>query len=255
MEDFMNFDVSFIYKIWSFLKTIFWKKENIIYINSNKKMQIKDNIDEVIKTRKYKWVICESNIKLGYKFYNIHLIRMKKNLYDILRNSSDSNDLVYSGFVSPMFAVYDGYCIGDVRKITFADLDSSTSKAYKVQYEKNYLKKDLDDVINKDVINIFYECTNDIKSDIPADFKYSQKSGKKVTKQYLQDIYSFTRNTLDLCLKNNVKRINFYIAAKQPIGFIIGTAIQSYHPTIYVYEFLEGNYLMPLIIQKGKFGD
>ena len=115
MEGFMNFDVSFIYKIWSFLKTILWKKENIIYINSNKKMQTKENIDEVIKTRKYKWVICESNIKLGYKFYNIHLIRMKKNLYDILRNSSDSNDLVYSGFVSPMFSVYDGYCIGDIR--------------------------------------------------------------------------------------------------------------------------------------------
>ena len=48
MEGFMNFDVSFIYKIWSFLKTIFWKKENIIYINSNKKMQIKDNIDEYV---------------------------------------------------------------------------------------------------------------------------------------------------------------------------------------------------------------
>ena len=75
----MNFDVSYIYKIRSFIKTIFWKNENIIYINSNKKMQRKDNIDEVTKTRKYKWVICESNIKLGYKFYNIHLTRMKKN--------------------------------------------------------------------------------------------------------------------------------------------------------------------------------
>lgn len=33
----MKFEVSFLYKIWSFLKTIFWKRENIIYINSNKK--------------------------------------------------------------------------------------------------------------------------------------------------------------------------------------------------------------------------
>lgn len=54
MEGFMNFDVSYIYKIRSFIKTIFWKNENIIYINSNKKMQRKDNIDEVTKTRKYK---------------------------------------------------------------------------------------------------------------------------------------------------------------------------------------------------------
>ena len=60
---------------------------------------------------------------------------------------------------------------------------------------------------------------------------------------------------MDLCKDNGVERINLYIAAKQPIGFVIGTAIQSYHPTTYVYEFLEGNYLMPLIIQKGKFGD
>lgn len=251
----MKFDLSFIYKIWSFLKTLLWKKENIIYINSNKKIQRKDNIDEVVKTRKYKWVTCESNTKLGYKFYKMHLLKMKKSLYDILRNSSDSNDLVYSGFVSPMFSVYDGYCIGDARKITFVDLDSGSSKPYKVLYEKNYKKEDLDGSFKKDTANIIFECTCDIKSDISADFRYSKKSGIKVTKQYLQDVYSFTRYALDLCLKNNVKRVNLYIAAKQPIGFIIGTAIQSCHPTIYVYEFLEGNYLMPLIIQKGKFGD
>lgn len=251
----MKFEVSFLYKIWSFLKTIFWKKENIIYINSNKKMQRKDNVDEVVKTRKYKWIVCESNTKLGYKFYKIHLLRMKKSLYDILRNLSDSNDLVYSGFVSPMFSTYDGYCIGDARKITFVDLDSSTSKPYKVMYEKKYVKKDLPKIVNKETVNILFECTCDIKNGILVDFKYSQKSGNKVTKQYLQDVYSFTKNVLDSCLKNNIKRINIYIAAKQPIGFIIGTAIQSYHPTTYIYEFLEGNYLMPLIIQKGKFGD
>lgn len=251
----MNIDVSVLYKIWSFLKTLFWKKENVIYINSNKKIQRKDNIDEVVKTRKYKWIVCESNTKLGYKFYKIHLLKMKRSLYDILRNSSDSNDLVYSGFVSPMFSVYDGYCIGDARKITFVDLDSNSSKPYKILYEKNYVKNNLGDILNKDSVNIFYECTCEIRNDITADYSFSKQSGNKVTKQYLQEVYSFTRNVLDTCLKNGVKRINIYIAAKQPIGFIIGTAIQSSHPTIYAYEFLEGNYVTPLIIQKGKIGD
>lgn len=188
----MKFDVSFIYKIWSIFKTIFWKEENIIYINSNKKMQRKDNVDEVIKTRKYKWIICESNTKLGYKFYKMHLLRMKKSLYDILRNSSDSNDLVYSGFVSPMFSIYDGYCIGDARKITFVDIDSGTSNPYKILYEKNYKKHDLTNVINKETVNIIFECTCDIKKDIPSDFKYSQRSSNKVSKQYLQETKSLT---------------------------------------------------------------
>ncbi len=251
----MNFDVSLLYKIWSFIRTFFWKNENIIYINSNKKRQNKDNIDDAdIKTRKYKWLICESNTKLGYKFYRAHLLKMKYKLYDILRNSNDSNDLVYSGFVSPMFSAYDGYCIGDTRKISFVDIDSGNSKPYKIEYEKKYIKNEIR-VSNKDAINIAFECSYDINCVEELDYKFSEKSGNKVSNKYLQSVYSYARNLLDSCLKNNVQRINIFIAAKQPISFVIGTAIQSFHPTVYIYEFQEGKYSIPMIIQKGKIGE
>lgn len=248
----MNLNVSFLYKLVSFAKTAFWKNENIIYINSNKKRQNRDNIDEVIvKTRKYKWLICESNSKFGYMFYKIHLMKMKYNLYNILRNSNDSTSLVYSGFVSPMFSAYDGYCIGDARKITFVDLDSNTIEPYKIEYEKKYVKNEIT-IEKKDEISVAFECSYVINCVSNLDFKYTKMSGNRVNKKYLQNIYSLTKSLLDECLKNNVKRINLYIAAKQPISFVIGTAIQSYHPTVYIYEFHEGKYIMPLIIQEGK---
>ena len=103
-------------------------------------------------------------------------------------------------------------------------------------------------------MNILFECTNDINTKVVADFKYSKKIGRRVTAKYLQDVYSFARNVFDTCLEQNVKRLNIYIAAKQPINFVVGTAIRSYHPTIYVYEFLEGKYTTHLIIQQGKMG-
>lgn len=248
----MKFKISVIYKIYSFYKTLFWKSENIIYINSNKKRQNKDNIDNVgIKTRKYKWLICESNTKLGYKFYKIHLLKMKHKLYDILRNSSESNQLIYSGFVSPMFSVYDGYCIGDTRSIIFVDMDSGTSEPYKIEYKKEFMKKELN-IVNNNIINIAFECSYDINCVNDIHYRFSEKSGNRVSAEYLKSIYSYTKNLLDLCLENGTKRINIFISAKQPISFVIGTAIQSYHPTVYIYEFQEAKYSTPLIIQKGK---
>lgn len=250
----MKFKVSFLYEVWSYIRTLFWKNENIIYINSNKKRQNKDNIDDVgIKTRKYKWLICESNVKLGYKFYRIHLLKMKHKLYDIARNSNDNNDLIYSGFVSPMFSSYDGYCIGDTRGVTFVDLDSNTSKPYKIKYEKNYTKSEMP-VSKKDIVNVTFECSYNINCVDDITYRYQEKSGNIVDEKYLQNIYSFTRNVLDSCSQNNVKRVNFYIAAKQPVSFVIGTAIQDYHPIVYIYEFKEGKYCMPIIIQEGKLG-
>lgn len=46
----MNVNVSMIYKFISLIKTFFWKDKNIIYVNSNKKSQSKNNIDSLIST-------------------------------------------------------------------------------------------------------------------------------------------------------------------------------------------------------------
>lgn len=253
----MKIDIGLIYKVISYIKTLRWNNPDIIYVDSNKKRQNKRFIDEVTSTLDCKWVLCESNTKLGYKYYKYHLLKMKHSLYNILRNISNSNKLIYSGFASPMFAAFDGYCLGDTRKYTFVDLNSSNSKPYKIEYNKKYIKRNLPEKPNSKIVNVIYSCTTDVDASSISGDKYifNEKSGDNVKAKYLQSIYSFTKDILDLCKDNGVERINLYIAAKQPIGFVIGTAIQSYHPTTYVYEFLEGKYLMPLIIQKGKFGD
>ena len=249
----MDLNVPVVYKILSFIIRILWRNENIIYVNSNKKTFAWDYIDSVTKTKGYKWLTCESNTKLGYKLYNLHLIKMKKDLYVILKKSREGNDLVYAGFVSPMFAVYDGYCIGDARNITFVDLNSSSSAPYKIDYKKHFIKNEINK-ISKESVNVVFECSNSING-INADYKYSKRSGDAVSLEYLQDVYSFTKSVLDSCLNCGVKSINFYLATKQPVSFVIGTAIQSYHPSVYVYELVEGKYVKPLIIQSGKLGD
>lgn len=73
----MKIDISLLFKLFSFFKTLLWKNPDIVYINSNKKFQNKRNVDEVTQTLDYKWILCESNTKLGYKFYNSHLRKMK----------------------------------------------------------------------------------------------------------------------------------------------------------------------------------
>lgn len=253
----MEIDVSLIYKVISCLKTLLWNNPNIIYVNSNKKRQNKRLIDEVASTLDCKWVLCESNTKLGHKHYKYHLLKMKHSLYDILRNTANSNKLIYSGFASPMFAAFDGYCLGDARKYTFVDLNSSNSKPYKIEYSKKYMKHNLPDKPNSKIVNVIYSCTTDVDTSSISGYKYifNEKSGDSVKAKYLQNIYSFTKDVLDLCKDNGVERINMYIAAKQPISFIIGTAIQSYHPNVYIYEFIEGKYTTPLNIQKVRIGD
>lgn len=253
----MEIDVSLIYKVISCIKTLRWNNPDIIYVDSNKKRQNKRFIDAVASTFGCKWVLCESNTKLGYKHYKCHLLKMKHSLYDILRNTSNSNKLIYSGFASPMFAAFDGYCLGDTRKYTFVDLNSCNSKPYKIEYNKKYIKRNLTEKPNSKIVNVIYSCTADIDASSISGYKYifSEKSGDNVKAKYLQIIYSFTKDVLDLCKNNGVERINMYIAAKQPISFIIGTAIQSYHPNVYIYEFIEGKYTTPLNIQKVRIGD
>lgn len=251
----MNNNISLFYKVYSAIKTFFWNNPNIIYINSNKKKQNKMIIDELVPTRGYKWVVCESNTKLGYRFYNIHLLKMKKNLYDISRNLSDSNSLIYSGFVSPMFAAYDGFCLGDNRDYTFVDIDSNNSNGYKINYKKNIIKVNEIKEIKDKTINIIYSSSRDINIkgiDKSGTFYFYEKSGNKVKPNYLQKVYSYTKQLLDICSSNGVEQINMYIAAKQPVSFIIGTAIRSGHPKVYIHEYFEGNYVLSLLVQEGR---
>ena len=250
----MEVNVSVLYKILSYFKTLLWKNNKIIYINSNKKIQCKDNIDSLTKTNDYQWVICQFSYKGKFNFnnYKIHFFKMRKHLYDISRNSKNFNELTYSGFVSPMFAVFDGYILGDNKKYCFIDCGSDDSHPYKINYSKNNKKTKVSNKPSTDIVNVIFACSFDINNIDDQNDKYifSAKSGDKVSKKYLQDVFNFAKNVFDIC--RNVKRINLFVAAKQPVSFIIGTAIQSYHPLIYAYELINGEYKFSLCIQTGK---
>ncbi len=247
-------DLNIIGKIIAFFKRIFWKNNNVIYINSNKKVFDKENIDKNISTRKRKWISCQTISKSGIKYYKTHLFKMKLNLFNILRNCNDDVSIVYAGYVSPMFAAYDGYCLGDTRKYTFIDTLQKNSESYCINYTKNFSKKKVSILKNNTEINIKICCTNVIdnkKCLNNLSFKYI-KMIDKVDSKILNEVYSFIRNILDACCNSNVLRINLYIAAKQPISFICGTAIQSYHPLVVVYEYDCNQYTKCLEIQNSK---
>lgn len=247
-------DLNVFGKVIAFLKRIWWKNNNIIYINSNKKIFDKDNIDNKIPTRKYKWISCQTIGKLGAKHFKYHLFKMKINLFNILRNCDDGVNIIYTGYVSPMFATYDGYCLGDNRKYTFIDTLHKNGKSYTINYSKKFVKEKVN--IPKDCteINIKICCTNIIDSDkclnnLSFDFI---KEVDKVSVDILNQIYSFVKNILDECNNSDVNRVNLYIAAKQPISFICGTAIQGYHPLVAVYEYDCNKYSKCFEIQHSK---
>ena len=252
----MNVDVSLIYKIFSAVKTIFWRNDKIIYINSNKKIQSKESIDSLTGTKNYRWINCQSHFKGGFglKRYKYHLLRMKRHLYDISRNLDETNCLTYSGFVSPMFAAYDGFCLGDNINCSFIDCDSGNSTAYKINYSKNLQETPDLEKPRTTSVNVLFCCGHEINNveDNISTYRFSRPRVNKITQSYLHDVFAFSKAVFDLCKNSGVERINLYIAAKQPISFIIGTAIQTYHPKVFAYELVGNKYKYVLCIQTGK---
>ena len=251
----MEINVSFLYKIWSVIKTIFWRNNQIIYINSNKKIQSHKSIDSLIATQGHHWINCQSHFKgnLGIKNYKIHLFRMKRHLYDITRNLDDTDQLVYSGFVSTMFAAYDGYCLGDNKSYCFIDCNSKDSAPYKINYSKQLKNIPFIEKPSTKTVNVLFSCGHgiELKSDFHT-YNFNKPPANKITQSYLHEVFAFSNAVFDLCKNAGVERINLYIAAKQPISFVIGTAIQTYHPKVYAYELVGNEYKLALCIQTGK---
>mgnify|MGYP007092466543 CR=1 FL=1 len=164
------------------------RNNKIIYINSNKKIQCKDNIDSLTKTNDYQWVICQFSYKGKFNFnnYKIHFFKMRKHLYDLSRNSKNFNELTYSGFVSPMFAIFDGYIIGDNKKYCFIDCGSDNSHPYKINYSKSNKKIKVSNKPSTDIVNVIFACSFDIKmTNIFFQLKVVTKYQKNIYKMFL----------------------------------------------------------------------
>lgn len=241
--------LSIILKVVAWIGSLFWKRKNIIYLNSNKKAC---NFEEICESRcvnsnDAKVINISKNAPVHFKQYKAHFRKMQYHLYQIKRNLSSHKYFAYGGFVSPMFAVFDGAQIGNNIKVELICYDNDLNVYYSIDYHRKSSNSpdgvDLSDFDGKE-INIVISSTYKIApskydSSIKT-FEFDEKLSGRVTDEYLQKVYRFIEGVLVGTQGSNVTRINLYIAAKQPICYVVGTAIEERHPEIEVYEY-DGN--------------
>lgn len=243
--------LSIFLKIAAFIGSLFWKKKSVIYLNSNKKSC---NFDEICESRcvnsnDAKVINIGKKLPIHYKQYKSHFRKMQYHLYQIKRNLNTHKYFAYGGFVSPMFAVFDGMQIGNNVKTEFICYDNNSNSYYSIDYHRKSsnspLGLDLSDFEGKE-INIVISSTYKIDSskyDLSIKtFEFDERLTERVTDAYLQKIYEFIESILVGTQSTNIKRINLFIAAKQPICFVVGTAIEERHPEIEVYEYDNNRY-------------
>lgn len=253
--DFMNIDLglNIFEKALSLIKTLFWKNKNIVYIDSNVKNLNIEEIRPLIKPSDSKIINCQSKKSSSLRDLNRHFLKMRINLFQILRNIRDSSNIIYCGFCSSMFSVFDGYQVGN--NIQFHLIDFR-SEYYLIDSNALYLKKEdfiIDD--SKEEINIVVSSSYSISEskikNVPT-YSFDILEPQKIDCDYLKKVYSFIKNILDSCGGLNIKKVNIYIAAKQSVNFVVGTAIQNYHPRIFIYEYRDNRFKYCMDLFKNK---
>lgn len=243
--------LSMILKLIAWIGSLFWKKKNIVYLNSNKKAC---NYDEICESRCIKYYDAKvinigKNGSVNLKRYKSHLKVMQYHLYQIKRNLSSHQYFAYGGFVSPMFAVFDGFQIGNNVKVELVCYDNVSNAYYSIDYHRKASNSpegiDLSGFDGRE-INVVISSTHKVdptkyNSSLKT-FEFEERLRGRVTNSYLQKVYEFVESVLVGTQRSKVKRINMYIAAKQPICYVIGTAIEARHPEVEVYEFVGNDY-------------
>lgn len=249
-------------KIWACITAIFWKNKSIVYLNSNKKSF---NLEEAcrskcINVKDSKVIVLGKNLPTSYKMYRTHFKKMKYRLFQIKRNLKENIDFTYGGFVSPMFAVFDGMQIGNTTKLNLVCYDNNKNSYYSILYSRKSRNSpaeiECSDVLVGNEINIVISSTYKIS---PSKYNASLKTfeledltNNKIDNKYLQKVYQFVESVLVWSQTRNIKRINMYISAKQPVSFVVGTAIEERHPEIIVYEYLNNEYAFSLNLKTFK---
>lgn len=238
----ISLGLNIIGRLWASLKAIFRKNKNVVYIDSNVK---NFNIEEgkaLISPTDSKIINCQSKKSSSLKDLKMHFLKIRINLLQIMRNLNDSSNITYCGFCSSMFSVYDGFQIGNNIRVKLIDFNS---KYYlidvNISYDKNIIQIDDSKKEINIVISSSYAISKSKIKNVPTYF-FDVQEPRKINRDYLNKIYSFTKNILDSCGNTDVKKVNLYIAAKQSVNFIVGTAIQSFHPKIFVYEYRDNRF-------------
>lgn len=244
-------------KFFSFFRYLFKKNNKVIFLHSNVKQMSEEDYDGVVKRLNYS----KYNVQSKKKKINASkwfLFRTKLALYKIYRDNSKIVNFTYGGFVSVPLSIYDGYVVGDNHNCTFICVNRDNNEVYKVEYKKNKINSDLFKM------NFPKQCT-EVALIINSSFKISENNirypiikldflcDKQINNEYLNKMYSYVFDILSKCKDMGILKVHLYCSSLQPISFIIGTAIQTYHPQVIVYEFFNGEYTWGFDIKKGQY--
>jgi hypothetical protein len=249
-------------QLYYFIKSLFWKNKNILYINSNKKVfdekPIGRCLPKDIDIDDYKNITVNSDLKIGFKNAKAHFLRMKKSLFEISQNLKRDPKIIYGGYVSVPFAVFDGYCLGDNHEYELVYTSKNNMDMYSAKFtkERKTAKQHFDIKKHEKVVNLLipssYPISHDAVSTNEPIFEFPNTAEDLIEDDYLNSLFYFISDFLDECREKCVGCINLYIAAKQPVSFVTGTAIQAHHPLVNVFEFENGKYTWNLEVQNGK---
>ena len=250
----MELKMKLFEKIFAFILSKFWKNKNFVYINSNKKNLNIESIKSLVKPSDSKILNCQTNKTASIHSLKSHFVKNKIYLYQIQKNIRDNYTFYYCGFPSQMFSIYDGYVLGNTQYPKFLELGSN-EKFYSVDFKLKIKESETENVSDSEEINLVIETSYIIDKNKLKRFPtyyFKEKAPNKITGEYLNKVYNFTKSFLDKCNGYKIKKVNLYITSKPSVSYVVGTAIQTYHPNVNVYEFMNNDFAYYLNLNKGR---
>ncbi len=243
-----------------------FKKESYIkyaYINSNSGKKVADeSLENVLKKRKiyFRKLSLQTTRRTCTKFRIwFHFTKMKYYLWGIKKYIENNKSyIIYGGFPMVPFAVYDGFVLNDTYSYKFLDFSGDEYKLINFNPKSSFRSERQLLSVNTREINVVigtsYQITDEkILNNSFQTFRYENKlDAKNINSEILNDVYAFVKIVLDNCQKFNVSIVHLYVAAKVPIAFVVGAAIQHRHPSIWVYNFENNKYRYFIDLSKNK---
>ena len=255
----ISVSLTLLEKAWQKHKASRWKNRRIFYINSsiNKRFEQREVSMQCRDFDDYKVLEINSRSLDRRRKIKRHFLKMKKGLYQIYRNLGNNADVMYAGYPSVPFAIYDGFSLGDNRSYTFWETQKDREKTYQISFKKKRIgKRSRFEIAGKtDEVNLLIESSYGINDDsikcrnLPT-FRFTTRCEDKITAEYLNSVYYWVLDLLDSCSEAGVKTVHLYSSSRPCVSFIVGTAIQRRHPRVIAYEYKQGKYTWGIPIQE-----
>lgn len=250
----MEQNIMLLKKFLAFISSKFWKNKNFVYINANKKNLNIESIKPLINPSDSKILNCQSNKTVSIHSLRKHFTKSKIYLYQIQKNIRNNTAFYYCGFSSQMFSVYDGYILGNTIYPKFLEFGKN-EKFYSINFKLKNQNQNIKKIGESESVNLVIETSYKIDSkklkSYPT-YYFTEKAPEKITIEYLNRIYNYTKDFLDKCNEFKIKNVNLYITSKPSVSYVVGTAIQAHHPNINIYEFINNEFAYYLNLNKGR---